>query len=256
MPPPDPARALRAALRRRQALAAALVLAASANGLLVALGGGAVPATASTERVAMALALAAVSSAGIAAAVRPSRCAAIVRRRAHRGPGPDGSAAGPCLGAPPVVAHHCSCGLFSSHVLRLRGPERCAGCTGMLVGGASGILVAVALGGGVFPSGAMLDAAIILLGATLSVADLFGRHREGGTAARHALASLALAIGLSLILAGLSALGLIAGIVGLGVALAVVGLRLEMSRLRHVAVYLGCPRYVGRRASSDVEPSS
>jgi hypothetical protein len=43
-----------------------------------------------------------------------------------------------------LKGHHPACGRFSAHTIQFRGVSRCAACTGLLVGGAVGIVVAIA----------------------------------------------------------------------------------------------------------------
>lgn len=238
--PGDPAVRLARDRRRRAILAAALLFFVSAYAFLLSLPGRDPRSTTNvgSDATVMAGVLIAVSTADIAAALRPSRCGGrhVSTKRAE--------ASGDLKTSPGsfrLVAHHCNCGRFADHVLRVAGQDRCAGCLGMAAGGIAGIGMAVALGAGLFFPSAEIAIAMVFLGAAASTGGLFQVSRQQSLPGLHAVANLALVGGMVLITAILATRGLLAGALGLSAALAVVGLRIEASRLRHLSVFLGCP---------------
>ncbi len=208
-----------------------------------------------SEALVMSVILAAVSCAGIVAAARPSQCLGLLslkgQKASSRVPGEDPDR-NPSF---PLVAHHCSCGRFADHTLRLGGRTFCAGCLGMAAGGLCGIGLAVASGAGLLVLEGTASLAAILLGVALSAVGLALLYR-GSPPGWHAAANLALVAGAVLLAVLLSSHGIPAGAFSLLAALAVVGLRIEMSRWRHLSVYAGCPWLGACRGSSALAAAS
>ncbi len=200
------------------------------------------------EVLAMACALFGVSCAGIAATAKPSQCLGLLSLRGPRRKvrDPDPTDTSPPF---PLVAHHCSCGRFADHTVRLGGRTFCAGCLGMAAGGASGIGLAVASGAGLLFFDNTTSLTLTLVAGALGAAGLVVLYR-GSRPGWHVAANFALVSGAVLLAVLLSSHGLVAGAFGLLAALAVVGLRIEMSRWRHLAVYAGCPWQEACRGSS------
>lgn len=188
----------------------------------------------------MSIVLAAVSCAGIVAAARPSRCLGLLSPRRRKEPSQRRPQNRDAIEAFPLVAHHCSCGRFADHSLRVGHRTFCAGCLGMAAGGACGVALAIALAVGFLNLEGTTGLALTLLGATVSAAGLALLYRPSPPG-WHAAANLALVAGAVLLAALLSSHDLAAGMFGLLAALALVGLRIEMSRWRHLSVYAGCP---------------
>ena len=240
--------------RRCAVLAAALLTLVSAYGLVLSLSPpNPSPATeARADALLMSAALIAVSCAGIVATARPSQCIGLLspgrRTDASRAPPEDPD-------SPPSfrpVAHHCSCGRFAGHTLRVGERTFCAGCLGMAAGGACGLGLAVALGAGLLFLDGTAGLAAILLGAAVSAGGLAQLYRQSPPGL-HVAANLAFVAGAVLLAALLSTHGIVAGVFGLLAALALVGLRIEMSRWRHLSVYAECPWQGTCRGASALE---
>lgn len=228
--------------RRGAILAAALLALVSAYGVLLSLSSPNAAPTDEARAGALLLSgiLVAISCAGIIATVRPSECMGLFRRRSRpeTSRDPPGNPEGPALF--PLVAHHCSCGRFADHTLRVGGRTVCAGCLGMAAGGACGIGLAVALGAGLLFLDGTAGLALILMGATASAGGLIQLYRPSSPGV-HAMANLAYVSGIILVAVLLAGHGIEAGALGILAALALVGLRIEMSRWRHLSVYAECP---------------
>ncbi len=240
--------------RRCALLAAALLVLVSAYALLLGLTtqDGPPSAEVRSDALLMAGALAGVSCVGIVATARPTQCLGLLTLRRRTG-SPRSPPENPDdVSSFPLVAHHCSCGRFADHTLRLGERTFCAGCLGMAMGGASGVLLAVALGAGLLFLDGTASLAATLLGAAASASGLVQLYRRSAPGA-HAAANLALVAGTVLLAALLATHGLVAGAFGLFAALALVGLRIEMSRWRHLSVYAGCPWLGACRGTSALE---
>lgn len=228
--------------RRYAVLAAALIVLLSGYNALLSLStpDSAFTAGAREEALLLSGILAAVSGGGIVAAARPSQCIGLLtpRRRTETA---DPSAGTP-EGVPsfPLVAHHCTCGRFVDHTVRVGGRTFCAGCLGMAIGGAFGIGIAVALAVGLLFLVGIAALAMALLGTAASAAGLaLLVHPSPGRL--HTAANIAFVAGTVLLAALLSSHGFAAGGFGVLAALALVGLRIEMSRWRHLSIYAECP---------------
>lgn len=237
--------------RRCGVLAAALLALASAYAVLLSLSPPASPPAAGSgaDVLLLSVILAAIAGVGIAAAARPSDCVALLspRERTETPRGLPEKAGG---SAPfPLVAHHCSCGRFSEHTLRVGDRTFCAGCLGMAAGGACGIGLAVALGAGLLFLDGTAALGTILVGAALSAVGMALLYRPSSPK-MHVTANLAFVAGIALLAAILSSHGIVAGAFGILAALALVGLRIEMSRWRHLSVYAGCPWPAACRGAS------
>lgn len=240
--------------RRTAVLAAALLLLASAYATLLTLAtqDGSPSPGANPDALLMSGVLAGVSCAGIVAAARPSSCRGLLssRRRTETSEGLPESRDE--VQSFPLVAHHCSCGRFADHTLRVGGRPVCAGCLGMAAGGACGIALAVSSGAGWLILDGTAGLAATILGAAASAAGLALLYRPSPPG-WHAAANLALVSGTVLLAVLLSSHGIVAGAFGLLAALALVGLRIEMSRWRHLSVYAGCPWQRACRGASALE---
>ena len=240
--------------RRIAVLAAALVVLVAAYGVLLGLSTRSSPpaAGARADALLFSIILAAISCAGIAAAARPSDCAALLSTRKRTGRS-RGLPENPDSPAPfPLVAHHCSCGRFADHVVPIGNRTLCAGCLGMVAGGGCGIGLAVALGAGLLFLDGPAGLAAILLGAAVSAGGLGQLYRQSPPGL-HVAANLAFVAGAVLLAALLSTRGIVAGVFGLLAALALVGLRIEMSRWRHLSAYAECPWQGTCRGASALE---
>ena len=228
--------------RRIAILAAALLVLVSAYSVLLGLSSpGAAPTTAArTEALLLSGILVAISSAGIVATARPTECLGLLspgRRPETSREAPENREASARY---PLVAHHCSCGRFADHTVRVGGRTFCAGCLGMAAGGACGIGLAVALAAGLLFLDGTAGLAGTLMGAAASAGGLILLYRPSPPGI-HAVANFAFVSGIVLVAALLASHGLAAGALGVLAAIALVGLRVEMSRWRHLAVYAACP---------------
>jgi hypothetical protein len=122
----------------------------------------------------------------------------------------------------------------------------------MATGGIVGIGIAITLASGLLFQDAETDLAIVFVASLLSVGGLVRIYGRQGVPALHAAANVALVVGMVLLTALLATQGLLVGLFGLAVSLAVVGLRIDMSRLRHLSIFLGCPWREACRGASAV----
>lgn len=223
-------------------MAAALLVLLSAYAALLGLSPQDAPpaAGARTDALILSVILGAISCAGIAAAARPSDCIGLLTPKSLAESSPDHTHDPKGTPAFPLAAHHCSCGRFADHVLRIGDRTFCAGCVGMAAGGACGIGIAIALAAGFLFLGGTTALATTLLGTAAAATGLGQLYRQS-SGGMHAAANLAFTAGAVLLAALLSTHGLAAGAFGLLAALALVGLRIEMSRWRHLSVYAECP---------------
>lgn len=229
-----------AASARRLRWALALVLIVVSTLLSGLPSSAAAPISTPLDRSILGSALVLVSLLGIAAAFRPSGCNRILGR--SRGP-----ASAPST--PPVPqgctalgfrGHHLDCGAFSNHVVRIGDRVACAGCTGMVGGGAAGVFLGVGVASWLPLADPIVGESIALVGGCLAAAGILGARRAGARAMGRVLAGLSLAAGLAALATGLSGHGLFLGAFGLAAALAVIGLRIDLSRLQHRFVCLEC----------------
>ncbi len=244
----------RRARLRSLALAVALLVLVSVYAAVLSLAAqdATPPAGTRSEALVMSVVLAAVSFAGIVGAARPSSCRGLLSPRKAKESPRSFPVQAEASASYPLVAHHCSCGRFADHTVRVGGRAYCAGCLGMAAGGVSGIGIAVALGTGLLFLNEAATLATVFIGGTLaavSLALLYRRSSPGW----HAAANFALVAGVVLLAALLSTHGLAAGMFGLLAALALVGLRIEMSRWRHLSIYAGCPWQRTCRGATAIE---
>ncbi len=257
MPVVETSSSIRSMVHRRALLAILLITLASLYALALNLREGDAPWRRGIrdETTLMATVLIGFSCAGVLATLRPFGCRGLIGSRREPAVPQDPEGAFALCEVQDRVAHHPACDCFSSHVLRLRGKPACAGCTGMALGGFSGILLGLSLGSGLLALRSDVSAILILAAAALSLMGILQVSRRTVASVLRVAASASLVTGLTLVAAILSTFGLAAGLIGVAAALAVVGLRVDLSRLKHQAICIDCPAR-GEGRSSIVEPDA
>ncbi len=176
---------------------------------------------------------------GMVAVLRPRPCSRAVgfRPRDDREPG---GKEGSTVSAWGTVGHHPDCEGFSSHVLRVRGSEVCAGCTGLFIGG----LVALSLAASYFLGGLVsLGNPIALLTGLVGVSFAFlVPALDCPYPWARLLSSAFLAVGSFLLLAAVDAArkDLCADLLVLGIVVYWIMGRIMLSRLSHRLICLEC----------------
>jgi hypothetical protein len=176
---------------------------------------------------------------GMVAVLRPGPCSRAVGFRPRDGRAPGGKE-GRTVSAWGTVGHHPDCEGFSSHVLRVRGREVCAGCTGLFIGG----LVALSLTASYFLGGvASLGSPMALVAglAGVSFALLVPALGCPYPWAR-LLSSASLAVGSFLVLAAVDAArkDLCADLLVIGIVVYWIMGRIMLSRLSHGLICSEC----------------
>jgi len=181
------------------------------------------------------------SAAGVAAATRPIPCnRAISSGRSRDG---NGTALGQGCYHFRIRGHHPDCPGFRNHVIIIAGKTRCAGCTGLAIGGLVGILIGVVLALDQLPSDPGMMTILIVVATLLSVTALL-ENLLGRSPIVHMASNAILVIGLITLTAVLSLHEMGAGLLGLLAAFAVLGLRMEISSVNHDLICGTCPNGV------------
>jgi hypothetical protein len=139
---------------------------------------------------------------------------------------------------PGYLGHHPACGLFETHVLRIRGKILCAGCAGLTIGAAVATILTLYT---LFYPIRVPSLIILVVGVILTILGIL-QHPLSREPRIHLALNVAFVTGVALACIGANQLngGLALDVYSLALSLYLIIVRIDLSRNDHVSVCTSC----------------